>query len=79
MLTFEGYVLLFSKNVFENIVGKRENAGNLSYLARKSWIEQHMICRLYMLSVWTSLTPSQRTNFRLFQIERVCRRQIQIS
>ena len=83
MLTFEGCVLLFRKNIFENIVGKGENASNISYLGQKSSIEKHVICRLHMLLVWIRLefwylTLSQRTSFRLFQIERVCRREVQI-
>ena len=53
------------KRAFENIVGKEENAGNkhflpfsqcfLPYQRHKSSFEQHINCRLQMLSIWTSL------------------------
>ena len=44
----------------------------------------YLFCRLQMPSTWTNLehcrllTHYQTTNFRLFQTERVCRRQFQI-
>ena len=44
-----------------------------------SIFQSHIIfCRLQILSIWTNLTHYQTTNFRLFQTERVYRRQFQI-
>ena len=50
------------KKPSENVVGKEENAG-----------KQH-----FFLFPKCFLTLSQTTNFRLLQIERVCRQQFQI-
>ena len=52
------------KKAKENNVGKGENAG-----------DQHFLLFPVFCTV---LTLSQTTNFRLFQSERVCRRQFQI-
>ena len=57
---------------FENIVGKEENAGNqyfllfpqcfLPFQIQKSYLYQHLICRLQMLSIWSS-----QENYRLVE------------
>ena len=54
----------------DNNMGKVENAGYRQFLLSLPDFEKPPSLQL--------LTLSQRTNFRLFQIERVCRRQIQI-
>ena len=52
------------KRPFENIVGKKENAGNQHFLLfprflplskQISIFQPHLFCRLQMLSIWTSL------------------------
>ena len=57
-----------------------------SYNKQTSNCELHLLCQLQMFSIWTSLkfgclvklTHYQTTNLRLFQTERVCRRQFPI-
>ena len=56
--------MTLKKRAFENIVGKRENADNqhfllfppcfLPYLREKPSFQQHLSCRLQMLSIWMS-------------------------
>ena len=79
--------------MLENIVEKGENSANECGLVSKrpavsldpylSSVECFQFRQVknmlfYKLTEPTSLTLSQTTNFRLFQIERVCRRQFQI-
>ena len=58
----------YDKNPFKNIVGKGENAGNQHFLLFHNVFYPSQ--KEFLL-----LTLSQTTDFRLFQIKRVCRRQ----
>ena len=57
--------MTIGKKPFENIVGKRENAGDQHFLlfpqcfllisGQTLIFESHLFCRLQMFSIWTSL------------------------
>ena len=69
----------------ENIVGKGEHAGNrpkreITILAKVNLLSASTfnLVKVKILSVGKELTLYQTTNIRVFQTERVCRRQFQI-
>ena len=70
--------LKFDMGRVENIVGKGENAGYQHFLLFPQCFQMAFFSRSFKGLHGKGLTVSQMTNFRLFQTERVCRRQFQI-